>query len=394
MINPNFVEIRYLKSAKLMIFYLLPLEFKGIAKNLRNVLYLGLGFFMFCLVGSTTVWSQQPFVVVVDAGHGGKDPGNRGFQNKYTEKKIALNIALAIGKQLEKQPGIKVIYTRKTDVFVDLIKRAEIANKADADLFLSIHCDAHTSQAYGAGTFVLGLHANQRNFEVSKRENSVIFYEENFEKNYEGFDPSNPESVIGLTLMQETYLDQSIVAASTIQRRFVKNLGRKDRTVKQAGFIVLKYTYMPSVLVETGFLTNTKEGAYLNSSKGQQQMAVAIADAVVDYKNTLQKSVVSQDEPLATEKPSLKSTSRPYFQVQIAASKNSLEPASYNFKGLSPIYKKTDGKIYRYFYGKTFAYETAKKWLRIAKRKGYKSAFITAFSNDKKIPLAQALKQK
>ena len=208
---------------------------------------------------------NKTFVVVLDAGHGGKDSGNRG--NGYYEKKIALNIVLQIGKILEKDPSIKVIYTRKKDVFVDLIKRARIANQADANLFVSVHCDAHTSQAYGAGTFVLGLHENQRNFEVAKKENSVIFYEENYEENYDGFDPNNPESVISLTLMQETYLNQSITAASEIQKSFVSNLSRKDRTVKQAGFVVLKYTYMPSVLVETGFLTNKKEGAYLNSQR-------------------------------------------------------------------------------------------------------------------------------
>ena len=196
--------------------------------------------------------SNQTFVVVLDAGHGGHDSGNRG--NGYYEKNIALNIALSIGKILEKHDDIKVIYTRKSDKFVKLVDRARIANKADADLFISIHCDAFSSsKAFGAGTFVLGLHANQRNFEIAKRENSVIFYEEDYEKNYDGFDPNNPESVISLTLMQETYSNQSIEAAASIQKSFVSNLGRKDRTVKQAGFVVLKYTYMPSVLVKQVF---------------------------------------------------------------------------------------------------------------------------------------------
>ena len=225
--------------------------------------------------------AKKSFVVVLDAGHGGHDSGNRG--NGYYEKNIALNIALGIGKILDKHDDIKVIYTRKSDKFVKLVDRAKIANKADADLFISIHCDAFTSsRAFGAGTFVLGLHANQRNFEIAKRENSVIFYEEDYEKNYDGFDPNNPESVISLTLMQETYSNQSIEAAATIQKSFVANLGRKDRTVKQAGFVVLKYTYMPSVLVETGFLTNKKEGSYLNSKKGQNEMSKAIAKAILN----------------------------------------------------------------------------------------------------------------
>ncbi|MGC6422585.1 MAG: N-acetylmuramoyl-L-alanine amidase family protein [Flavobacteriaceae bacterium] len=377
-----------------MIFYLLPFDLKGFAKKLRFSSVGGYFFYLLCLLSALPLCAQDPFVVVIDPGHGGKDPGNKGFQNKYTEKRIALNIGLAIGRKLEKQSGVKVLYTRQTDVFVDLIKRAEIANKADADLFLSIHCDAHTSQAYGAGTFVLGLHANQRNFEVSKRENSVIFYEENFEKNYEGFDPNNPESVIGLTLMQEAYLDQSIVAASKIQKRFVKNLGRKDRTVKQAGFIVLKYTYMPSVLVETGFLTNTKEGAYLNSTKGQGQLATAIADAVVDYKNTLQKSIansVAQGTQINTRAPQKGAV---LFRVQIAASKNSLAPKPFNFKGLSPIYKEENKGLYRYYFGETKDINQARKWQRVAKRKGYKSAFISAFSDGNKIPLNEALSKK
>lgn len=377
-----------------MIIYLLRSKFTGFAKYLRNAGSLVILFCsLFCIVPET-LYSQEPFVVVLDAGHGGKDPGNKGFKNRYYEKSIVLRIALAIGKKLEAQKGIKVIYTRKSDVFVDLIERANIANKNNADLFVSIHCDAHTSQAYGAGTFVLGLHANQRNFEVSKRENSVIFYEDDFEKNYEGFDPNNPESVIGLTLMQEAYLDQSIVAADRIQKRFVRNLGRKDRTVKQAGFIVLKYTYMPSVLVETGFLTNTKEGAYLNSSKGQAQMANAISDAILDYKNTLQKSVASAvSSQKSIVEPKESRTVSAQFRVQIAASKNALEPKSYNFKGLTPIKRTKAGAMYRYYYGETSSYSQAKKLVRIAKRKGYKSAFLVAFSSGKKIPLKEAINE-
>ena len=206
--------------------------------------------------------NDKPFIVVIDAGHGGKDPGNRG--NKYYEKKIVLSIALKTGAILEKEKGVNVVYTRKSDKYVTLNGRASVANKAKADLFVSIHCDAHNSNAYGAGTFVLGLHRNQDNFRISQKENAVIFLEDNYEKEYDGFDPNNPESVISLVLMQEDYLNQSIEAANYIQQSFVKNLKRKNRTVKQAGFLVLRNTYMPSVLVETGFLTNSKEGAYLN----------------------------------------------------------------------------------------------------------------------------------
>ena len=359
------------------------------------------GFFLFLVIYTVNAQSNpksdKPFVVVLDAGHGGKDSGNRG--NGYYEKKIALNIILQIGEILNKRSDIKVIYTRKTDVFVDLIERARIANRTDADLFISVHCDAHTSQAYGAGTFVLGLHANQRNFEVAKKENSVIFYEENYEENYDGFDPNDPESVIGLTLMQETYLNQSITAADAIQKSFVANLKRKDRTVKQAGFVVLKYTYMPSVLVETGFLTNRKEGAYLNSSKGQSEMSVAISKAIINYKNSLSSSVITSGsigEAIVSETSEdpvdLKSTDVE-FKIQIAASSKNLETKSYNFKGLDPITKEKEGTLYRYYYGSADSYKKAEKLKKKAIRKGYKHAFIVAFKQNKKIKLSSIIKR-
>ena len=354
---------------------------------------------LFLLVSTLfySVYAQdKTFTVVLDAGHGGRDTGNRG--NGYYEKKIALNIALTIGSLLEKQNSIKVIYTRKKDVFVDLIERANIANKADADLFISIHCDAFSqSSVYGAGTFVLGLHANDRNFQIAQKENSVIFLEEDYEQKYDGFDPNNPESVISLLLMQETYLDQSIVAANTIQQSFISNLSRKDRTVKQAGFVVLKYTYMPSVLVEAGFLTNPKEGAYLNSIKGQQQISSAIADAVINYRNFLYSSV-SSENPIENNKPKSelvknvkKDISTIYFSVQIAASKKSIATKPYNFKGLKPIQRQKEGKIYRYYYSQSKTIEGAKKLQTKAQKKGFKGAFLVAFKDGKKVDIKSVL---
>ena len=213
----------------------------------------------FILSALCSKW-QPSFCRGTRCGSRGKDTGNRG--NGYYEKHIALNITKAIGKQLEKTGTMKVLYTRQDDRFIELKNRAKIANEADADLFVSIHCDAFTSpKAYGAGTFVLGLHRNKDNFRIAQKENSVIFLEDDYETTYDGFDPNNPESVISLVLMQEAYLGQSIEAASTIQKSFVTNLNRKDRTVKQAGFLVLRETYMPSVLVEVGFLTNKKKGS-------------------------------------------------------------------------------------------------------------------------------------
>ena len=250
---------------------------------------------------SLTDRGEDGFVVVLDAGHGGHDPGNLG--NGYMEKNIALNIVLKIGEELKKIPGIKVVYTRDDDSFVDLFLRGEIANKAGADLFVSVHCDSHTSNAHGAGTFVLGLNANRQNFEIAKKENSVIYLEDNYEARYANYDINSPESVIGLTIMQEEFLDQSILLAKLIQENFTSQLKRNDRKVKQAGFIVLHQTFMPSVLVETGFLTNKEEGKYLNSGKGQVEMGTAIAKAIINYKNSIPDAETVISNGTAAKKP-------------------------------------------------------------------------------------------
>ena len=243
-----------------------------------------------------SISQNDKFIVVLDAGHGGNDPGNIG--NGYREKNIALKVVKEIQLELKKIEGIKVILTRDKDILINLWKRGEIANKAKANLFVSVHCDSHTSNAYGAGTFVLGLHANKRNFEVAKRENAVISLEENFKERYEGFDPNSQESVLGLTLLQEENLDKSFSLAADIQQNFSQNLKRKNRGVKQAGFVVLHQTYMPSVLVELGFLTNKNEGKFLNSKIGQQKMAKEIAKSITKYYQKLKANtvVVNQDK--------------------------------------------------------------------------------------------------
>ena len=359
---------------------------KNLIKLVVNLTVLALFFF-----NASFLFSQEnnnSFTVVLDPGHGGKDPGNRG--NGYYEKNIALSIALKVGSELEKQRDIKVIYTRKKDVFVNLFKRAEIANKAKADLFISIHCDSHTSNAYGAGTFVLGLHANQRNFEIAKKENSVIFKEENYEQKYDGFDPNSPESVISLVLMQEDYLDQSIVIADLIQKAFVSDLKRKNRTVKQAGFIVLKYTYMPSVLVETGFLTNKKEGAYLNSKKGQTEMSKSIAKGILRYRNSISSEVIKNDSELFSDLDK-NYTDNYFLKIQIASSSKKVPLKSYNFKGLRNLSYLKNNNIYRYYFERTQDYGKAKLMLKRAVKSGYKDALIVAFKNDESITIEEYL---
>ena len=338
---------------------------------------------------------DKPFVVVIDAGHGGKDSGNTGVKGSgYLEKKIALIISLEIGKILSKEIDIKVIYTRTKDEYVSLNKRAQIANNADADLFISIHCDAFTSsKAYGAGTFVLGLHENDRNFRIAQKENSVIFMEDDYEKKYDGFDPNNPESVISLLLMQEEYLEQSILAATSIQNNFVTSLNRKDRTVKQAGFLVLRNTYMPSVLIETGFLTNRTEGAFLNSRRGQQSISKAISKAIIVYKNQINNSTTEFKDFNNTDKNKILNTNNIIsYKVQIAASKNKIETYSYNFKGLEPVLRIKNKSMFRYYYGNSSKFKNATKDLKKAKKSGFKSAYLVAFLNGKSISIKEAQK--
>uniref|UniRef100_UPI00404B0FE0 N-acetylmuramoyl-L-alanine amidase family protein n=1 Tax=Gelidibacter sp. TaxID=2018083 RepID=UPI00404B0FE0 len=244
------------------------------------------------------------FVVVLDAGHGGKDPGKHSKYG-YKEKDIALKITLMVGEYLEKNPNIKVVYTRKTDVFIELRDRPKIANKAEADLFVSIHCNAHHTEASGTETFVLDVSNTNKNFEVAKAENEVIFLEDNYEEHYGGFNPNSPESLIGIALMQEEHIEQSILLASLIEKNFANKIKRKSRGIKQASLWVIHQTAMPSVLIETGFITNKEEGIYLNSSKGQTDVAKSIYNAIMDYKKTLGYNVGShvfeEIEPITTD---------------------------------------------------------------------------------------------
>lgn len=358
--------------------------------------------YLFLFVNQALFAQKKEFVVVLDAGHGGKDPGKVGH-NSIKEKGIALNIVLQVGKLLENDKDIKVVYTRKTDVFVDLWERGRIANKADANLFVSIHCNAHNSQAKGAETWVLGTHANKQNFEVAKAENSVILLEDNYKTNYKGFDPHSAESVIGLTLMQEEYLDQSIQLASIIQDGFTVKLHRVNRGVKQAGFVVLHQTYMPSVLIETGFITNTEEGLFLNSNAGQQQFSESIYKGILKYKEQLtlntvsnvnfelkEKNTKNNNEIVSTTK---KDDYEAEFKVQIASGSRKLETKSYNFNGLENVERMEIGSSYKYFVGNTSDYSKIKEILQLAKSKGYTSAFIVAFKNGNKISIEDVLKK-
>jgi N-acetylmuramoyl-L-alanine amidase len=344
---------------------------------------------------------KDHFVVVLDAGHGGHDPGNLG--SGYKEKDIALKIALEVGKELSKHKDIKVIYTRKTDVFLELHERAAIANKADADLFVSIHCNSHHSSAHGTETFVLGAANTQRNFEIAKKENEVIFLEANYETHYEGFNPNSPESSIGLGVIQEVYTENSIKLARLIEDNFSGKLSRKSRGVKQASLWVLHNTYMPSVLIEVGFLTYKPEGKFLNSSGGQTSMAIGIRDAILSYKDELSLNVGESifSDKLPDKQPPIENETIPdtkevfpniVFKVQIAASSRQLEPKPYNFKGLDNISRKKEDGLYKYYYGYTSDYNEVQRLQNEAKAKGYTTCFIVAYRDGNKIDVSEAIK--
>jgi len=361
---------------------------------MHKLSYLILGiviiFFSSFSVIDETIPPNDKFVIVLDAGHGGHDPG-RPTKLGYTEKAIALKLVLQIGKALEKNPNIKVIYTRKTDVFIKLRERARIANKADADLFVSIHCNAYHTQAHGTETFVVGAANSKRNLDIAKEENEVIFLEDDYAENYEGFDPNSPESIIGLTLMQEEYVDKSILLATLIENNFAKKSKRKSRGVKQASLWVMHNTYMPSVLIETGFITNKKEGAYLNSKKGQNEISNSIVTSILEYKSKLAKDVVTVVPTNKDEQPTIYKDV--VFKVQIAAAKRNLALKSYNFKGLKDLSKVKQGKLYRYYSGNTSDYKEVKKIQKRAKEKGYPKCFIVAYKNGLRVNLSTVLKK-
>lgn len=367
---------------------------------------------LLCSFSVLTFAQNSKFKVVLDAGHGGKDWG--ASHHGFVEKKIALNVTLELGKILEKNPNIEVVYTRKTDVFIELTERAHIANRVNANLFISIHCNGNANYAaFGTETFVMGMSRSAMNLEVAKKENRVIELEADYKLKYKGFDPNSPETTLGLNLLKEQYLDQSISIAGKIQEGFRTGLKRKSRGVKQAPLWVLDATVMPGVLIELGFLSNKEEGAYINSEKGQDELAETIANAIFSYKK---EYFGSGDNEPAVEKyvpkaePEVKETATKeptepkvdaekaslqgiVFKVQISASGKKLDLTPANFKGLNNLSVASDnGTIYKYMYGSTSDYNMAKQNLAEAKAKGFDSAYIIAFKGGKRINLQDAIK--
>ena len=367
----------------------------GILSTAVLVLTLSFGF-------SISLEAQVPYKirkVVIDPGHGGKDPGCNGHHSR--EKEVALSIGLDLGKKLKAQyPDIQVIYTRDTDVFIPLNERAAIANRNKADLFISIHCNyiSVRNRATGSETYVLGLHRAEDNLDVAKRENSAILLEDNYEKTYEGFDPYSPEGHIILSMFQNAHLEQSILFATHVESAFKKLSRLPSRGVKQAGFLVLRETTMPSVLIETGFLSTDTDENYLMKKENQQEMASTILKAFSNYKkdveeyqepdisaNTPQKAtnVQTTNNEDAKAPTSTKGSLEVAYRIQIAASSKSTIDARYhNIDDLEVI---KEGEMYKFLVGYFSSAEAARPRLSALKANGFDGAFIVAYKDGQRI---------
>lgn len=327
--------------------------------------------------------------VVIDAGHGGKDPGAVGL--KAQEKNIVLDVALRLGKLInDSLPDVTTIYTRDKDVFVPLNERATIANKSGADLFISIHANASVDKKiFGAESYVLGLHRSKDNLEVAQKENAVIVMEDDYTSKYEGFDPNSPESYIIFELMQNRYLDQSIMMAINTQKYFTSS-NREDRGVKQAGFLVLRQTSMPSVLVELGFISNAQEELYLNSDEGKAELALSLYNSFKSYKEQYDGSnniSVIQDEEV---KPNAKSDIGLCYRIQVATVS---DPSKVNVSDeFGPVKVITEDGKHKVLIGREPSYDNAQKLLKQIQTK-YADAFISAFLDGEKISVRQAKKK-
>ena len=386
----------------------------------------------------------RDFVVVIDAGHGGNDPGAIGQRGK--EKNINLEVALKVGNLIKNNcPATKVVYTRSTDIFVPLDRRAQIANNAKADLFISIQTNsvAKGRSVKGAETYTLGLHRTEENLEVAKKENSVILIEDNYQQRYAGFNPNSAESYIIFEFLQDKNMENSVKLATYIQKHFKSTGGRIDKGVHQAGFLVLRETSMPSVLIELGYISNPEEENFLLSSAGTTRLSNSIYNAFINYKrdyeikagaaNTRNNyvEVVASDikeeptdttqekadnsivqtkdsvEPTPTYPPTVKPTrnrktnttptesqsnNAPIFKIQILTSDRKLPTNSSKFKGLSPVSYFIENGIYKYTYQESKDYNSVLKVKRSINSK-FKDAFIIAFKGDEKVNINEAINE-
>lgn len=399
----------------------------------KNTLYICSYILFFCSMYfffplTTTAQGKKDFVVVIDPGHGGHDPGALGRKSK--EKNINLSIALKVGRLIkENHTDTRIVYTRSKDVFIPLHTRAEIANNAKADLFISIHTNSVARNKHavsGTETYTLGLHKTQENLEVAQKENAVILIEEDYQQRYAGFNPNSAESYIIFEFLQDKNMEKSVNMAQFIQREFRQTASRKDKGVHQAGFLVLRATSMPSVLIEVGYISNPNEENYLISERGQNALAKSIYNAFCIYKNgntatlkiTNTENVVAYDNiepslPTETDAPVINETpvineiaertpnnspkileadSKPVFKIQILTSDKKLGSNSKLFKGVKPVSYYFENNIYKYTYGEDTNYNKILRLKRSIDSK-FKDAFIIAFKNGKKMNINQAIRE-
>lgn len=408
--------------------------------KLRRLLIISTLFCSFILLpGFISNTLSQNFTVVIDPGHGGHDPGAVGKISK--EKDINLNVSLKLGRLIKQHaPSVQVIYTRQTDVFVPLMKRAEIANKAKADLFISIHTNSVSGSktVKGASTWTLGLAKSQANLDVAKKENSVILYEDDYKTRYAGFDPNSSESYIIFEFIQDKNMAQSVEFASMVQNEFKNHCNRIDKGVHQAGFLVLKETAMPSILVELGFISTLEEERYLNTDTGQENMANGIYNAFKKYKNShelkttknKEKTITANSTPNTMKEEPLKKTNTPnvddnnvpspqpkiveestpqtttkkvktpivesedeiIFKIQIMTSSEQLKTTDSRFKGLKNIEHYFENGLYKYTFGTSSNYNEIRR-LRKEIAPKFQDAFIIAFRNGEKMNINEAIKE-
>ena len=330
-------------------------------------------------------------VVVIDAGHGGADPGNLGTKRyRTTEKEVTLDVALLLRKYIsERFPDVKIVMTRERDEFPSLKKRVAIANETQADLFISIHCDAFDNpQARGSSTFVMGMHKSEESLRVAMKENASIYQEDDYETRYAGFNPDDPDTYIALALKQSVYLNQSLELGSLIQNQFADRVGRKDRGVKQAGYYVISFTNMPSVLVELGFLTNPEEEDFLNSQNGKELMASALLRAFRTYKEKHHPGPPAQEptpapeeqpEPVAETPSADAPLTSPTYRIQILASQDPLSTDDSRLADVGPVVEYIRNGLYKYAVGSFDSSVEASLQKSKIQQRGFPDAFVVKF---------------
>ncbi len=369
---------------------------------------------------------DEPFTVVIDPGHGGHDPGALGRFSK--EKSINLSIALKLGNMIQKNlPDIKVVYTRDRDKFVEVFRRAEIANKNKADLFISIHCNANENRSLkGAETYVMGLHKSKANLAIAKLENASILLESDYKTSYEGFDPNSDESYILFNLHQNENLERSTGFAAAIQEQLTERVGMKDRGVRQAGFLVLYKTAMPSVLIETGYISNATDEKFISSAQGQDYIASAIYRAFRDYHRSSLSPLTATTEstgqhrstsskpdpiPVSIEKPpsttpvdhpqvtspsgkapveQKQKTEEFDFRIQVATTSSPLPETAAVYRKFTKVSMYRHNGLYKYTVGNYSDPEKAKSMLISVKEGGFPDAFLVVFRNGERLPQPEA----